>query len=704
MNVEQVVKWLYENSFKILKLRKNSKVPLAVNGVYSARVVQNHTLIEGSNIGVACGNGLIVVDVDPRNNGLQTLANWKEAGFNIPETISVLTAQKGMHFYLKGHVPNTKFEGIDIISAGKYVVGPTSVVNNQEYTFINSPEHDYEIADTPEWLIELCSQTRKQTIERAESDTCDLNDIETMLTYIDPDIGYEEWVRIGMAIHSTDSGLPGYSLWLKWSRGELWHTISQKFDSNTNALVKKWESFSHDGGITAGTIFYLAEPGLKADTGILRPKEVVPVEELKTPKPVPVVELPALPIPKEGLLARLYEEFMANAYEPIPVFAMGASISVLSALTQMAYTVGGATRLRSYNLILGPAGSGKNDYLEIAKGILKEVSSRAGNILLLSDEVRSSQALKSILSDYNNRMLITDEWTDMLERAYAYKKDMIAYETTTLLKMLWGNINELEGSRKRNKDESIKPISNPRVSILGAGVPSKLFKLMENPGFISDGLMSRIDLWVHKGKGRVKYKASYKAYRPNDDLIRDLTALFLEPMDHGVDPTNGCRIQQVPFSRTVSVPDEVASLLHAEAERINNMHLDEMESSLAGRIFERFLMYAGLYAIGRNSKTICPQDIHSFALPLFRYQFEQARALVAKQRQMEHLKEIVLVLKFIPRDSYISLRELHHRSIRFRRLCPKMPDKIAYVQNLQTDGYVELNEKGEPRLLTIPTL
>lgn len=86
------------------------------------------------NYGVACGRGLLVVDIDtgPGKNGYASLL---DLDFDLPaDTIHVKTPSGGEHIYLcaedvansVGHIA----PGIDIRSEGGYVVGPGSVLSD----------------------------------------------------------------------------------------------------------------------------------------------------------------------------------------------------------------------------------------------------------------------------------------------------------------------------------------------------------------------------------------------------------------------------------------------------------------------------------------------------------------------------------------------------------------------------------------------
>jgi len=84
-----------------------------------------------SNIGLATGNGLVVIDIDPRHGG--SLEALKEIA-PLPKTTSVQTGGGGWHLYFtynaQGSIPNSAGllgEGIDVRGDGGYVVAPPSL-------------------------------------------------------------------------------------------------------------------------------------------------------------------------------------------------------------------------------------------------------------------------------------------------------------------------------------------------------------------------------------------------------------------------------------------------------------------------------------------------------------------------------------------------------------------------------------------------
>lgn len=73
--------------------------------------------------------------------------------------------------------------------------------------------------------------------------------IRDALTYISPDLPRDDWVKVGMAIKEGLNG-NGFDLFDEWSHGGLTY--------NQNDTRDTWKSIDSAGGVTAGTLFYLA--------------------------------------------------------------------------------------------------------------------------------------------------------------------------------------------------------------------------------------------------------------------------------------------------------------------------------------------------------------------------------------------------------------------------------------------------------------
>ena len=224
-----------------------------------------------TGFGVLC-DGYLVVDVDPRNGGNEALEKLlgvegladlvKDSGF------VVNTGGGGLHVYYKIHNGNDKalkghlgdYKGIDFKSSG-FVVGCGSLhASGAEYE--TRQGHPEKITEAPKALIELLIQPERYRA-KLEGSHIDISgdEIGAMLSHIDSDMEYLEWVKVGMAIHDATGGSQeGFMLWDSWSAS------GSKY-SGPDDLDHRWQGFGKNGGssVTIGTIIkHARDNGYKA--------------------------------------------------------------------------------------------------------------------------------------------------------------------------------------------------------------------------------------------------------------------------------------------------------------------------------------------------------------------------------------------------------------------------------------------------------
>lgn len=126
------------------------------------------------NIGIATGNGLLVVDVDTKigKNGLASLDEMQHTHAQLPTTLVARTATGGFHYYLSydplalelGNRANV-LAGIDTRAKGGYVVAPGSIIAGRAYTWL----HSHPIAKAPDWLLRLVGKREPGSIDRVST-------------------------------------------------------------------------------------------------------------------------------------------------------------------------------------------------------------------------------------------------------------------------------------------------------------------------------------------------------------------------------------------------------------------------------------------------------------------------------------------------------------------------------------------------------
>ena len=149
----------------VLPLEPRGKAPLvrlARHGVANAttdiRVVREWwERVPDAHIGVTCGR-LLVVDVDPRNNGDAELALLLATHGSFPRTPRARTGSGGEHIFFRR--PNIELTGklapgIDLVHGPRrYVVASPSVhACGQRYKWLVPPRS--ELAEAPSWLVDL---------------------------------------------------------------------------------------------------------------------------------------------------------------------------------------------------------------------------------------------------------------------------------------------------------------------------------------------------------------------------------------------------------------------------------------------------------------------------------------------------------------------------------------------------------------------
>jgi hypothetical protein len=117
-------------------------------------------------------------------------------------------------------------------------------------------------------------------------------EIRNLLKHIDPNTGYEDWARVGMAIHMEFGGSDaGFHLFDEWSsQGEQYPGSAE--------LVKKWRSFDGYTGtpVKLGTLYHLAIQG-GAEIESLGEEFFTVIDDAE------VTALADAPLPDHGLVA-----------------------------------------------------------------------------------------------------------------------------------------------------------------------------------------------------------------------------------------------------------------------------------------------------------------------------------------------------------------------------------------------------------------
>jgi hypothetical protein len=193
------------------------------------------------------------------------------------------------------------------------------------------------VADVPEVLLELCAA--RWGAEPAAQDPGDENDplatlkprlnltieqMQDLLDWLDPDMGRDQWIRVGMALHhETQGDDTGFALWNEWSSG------GGKYQSEED-LRTQWDSFGRPRPgrrqVTMASVIKMANEA-RGPSGQKPPSHESPGD---SPAPIDLwrrLDPPPLP---EGLLPAPIERFARVQGELMGADPAGLAMAALT--------------------------------------------------------------------------------------------------------------------------------------------------------------------------------------------------------------------------------------------------------------------------------------------------------------------------------------------------------------------------------------
>ena len=257
--------------FKVIPVLPHNKKPAVLwdpwlNNYDSQKVVEYWEKHPDHEVGCIVGDDLIVFDADSKEAVFALVR--LEARFGLMPKMVVNTA-KGQHHYFC-RAPNTiarsdshdseKYpDRIDVKTGRALVVLPISTGKTLR---IQETESVDELSIATQKFIDAIYEhngrtapSEKLVLPQEKSDGTPLYKVEALLENIDPDCGYEDWLRVGMAIyHETAGSDEGKTLFDRWSsKGQKYKGIKD--------IETKWRSFRVNvkNPVTVATLVMMAQ-------------------------------------------------------------------------------------------------------------------------------------------------------------------------------------------------------------------------------------------------------------------------------------------------------------------------------------------------------------------------------------------------------------------------------------------------------------
>lgn len=484
-----------------------------------------------------CVDNHLVIDVDPRNGGMDSYEQMKkDMGIDFEDVSGfvVATGGGGLHIYFNVNPPVAltyhleQYPGIDFKSSG-FVVGCGSIhATGAEYESKKGFPHD--LNEAPAELIELLR--KKETVRAPFSgghvDVTD-SDIASMLAHCRCYDDYEDWVAVGMAVHHATGG-DGFKLWDDWSQR------SDKY--SPDEMGKKWHSFGKSANpVTIGTLIHYAQAGgwvQPVSFGEL-PESFVVADGEEDPAQLPFdtsfVDLKRPP----GFVGKLVAWMNGNSWdEPLEhlnaitaITAMGNIIGLhttddvsgvsanLMTLCIAESSAGKETVQQSFNKIMDAAGLGGavagdiKSKQEIVRNLIEHqacfyMADELGEILTVIENAKKRGGAAYLEGTTGLMMNAFTKANSHLKVTGDTRRDLI-HELNKELSACMGKVKEQEDAdgrfqRRATQIEEMIPIvktqglPKPFLSLIGYSVPDSmeviLTEAMAKNGFLSRAFMA----------------------------------------------------------------------------------------------------------------------------------------------------------------------------------------------------------------------
>jgi hypothetical protein len=266
---DEAKRW-FSFGFSVIPVLPNSKITavkwdpwleeLSLNSIFSYwKKNPSHEL------GFIVGDNVIVLDADSPES-ITSLINI-ETAFAVTPNFIVQT-KKGVHHYFNlaqgtfaksdSHDTKNHPDRIDVKTGRALIILPPSTGKEIEICDAENAADLVEVGqDFIDAIFRVNGREEPRTfipdVKTASPTSTNAKQLKILIDRLDPDIGYEEWYRIGMAIyHETNGSDEGLNIY------DAWSSKGTKY-SGTKEICAKWSSFKSGSNnpITVGTIYKL---------------------------------------------------------------------------------------------------------------------------------------------------------------------------------------------------------------------------------------------------------------------------------------------------------------------------------------------------------------------------------------------------------------------------------------------------------------
>lgn len=531
-------------------------------------------------------------------------------------------------------------------------------------------------------------------------------EIRQALGYLDPDQTYDQWLQIGMALHSTGAA-NAFGLWHEWS------ATGAKFDAQV--LRDKWGSFKDNGqGVQLASLFKRA-----MDAGWVNGTPYVP----PVPEPVPAPAAAPSYTAREpelwpdhllaqapGVLGHLLTWGLATAHKPQPHLLLQAAIATAATAMARRYRTTRDNWPVLWLLGIAVTASGK----EHGKTVLEDTLAAASlEGRIGGSGYTSPGAVFSALMDKPGHISVIDEFGKLMESSQAHGNQIKA-DAISILMETFGRAHStlrpaayslMTLSKEQREAFRQRKVCKPHLGILAMTTPSTFYESLSRQ-WIADGFLGRF-LVCESPIGRQPSRYPEPAPVP-EDVVEWLLAVGCQPTaDGNLLPYDlGADLEPTPIVLDFSAGAR-HSLMAFEADilaRMNDVERHGLEA-LFGRTVEKAMRLAMVVCLaeGMGLRTISASQVQwaiDYVLACDASLVERAKWAIADSR-FGRVKNACLELLRAAGAQGLTQRELGRKSAAFDGLRPREQSEIltaldhsglAQLQNLAKAG-----QRGRPR-------
>jgi len=561
-----------------------------------------------ANIGIATGpiSNIFVVDVDGAQ-GEASLASFPP----LPPTLTSTTG-RGRHLvfrypHKKVYTRAGKFaSGLDIRGEGGYIVAPPSIhYTGVVYQWLDP---DCPIATAPDWLLDIICQPPADRVAlplppapSASNDKWTVDEVRDMLSFIDADLSYDDWIAVGMALHSDGHSL---AVWDEWSkRGSKYRP---------GCTIGHWKSFRPNAGISFGTVVHMAALSGWKPKEIANPMSLddhparefimrvrngefsvkgVPINSPQTtapqPSPAPSPQLfDPLKIP--GLVGDTVREIVETSQKPQPELALLNTLAALGAVFGRRYASPMDTRTNIYAVGIAVTAAGKDHSRRFIKRLMAAAQLDS---FLGEDTIISGAGLLTSISKRPAQVMHLDEFGMLLEAITDTKgASYMKAASKVITEMYSTSSNIFFGGQYADKKTDTIKIPSPNLCIYGTTTPEKYISSL-NKSVVASGELNRF-IVIRPAIDRPTRRRYMGSASPSSQLTSQWAALVSAPTpNHSLFTPDA-----IPVS-WAGLEDRLWDMgLYEDSQIANNA----TTGALWGRYRENVIKVAMIFAIARN--------------------------------------------------------------------------------------------------------